>query len=76
MSPCAFLGQSVRAMEMLSEATLSYCNLTKNEGAACRALLTLCKWLVTDWKDMAPQLKQVLVVIQHQRSYCFFKKKK
>lgn len=52
-------GQSVTAMEMLSAATLSYCHLAKNEGAACRALLTLCKWLVTDWKDMAPQLKQV-----------------
>lgn len=49
-------------MEMLSKAALSYCHLGKNEGAACRSLLTLCKWLLADWKDMTPQLKQV---------YCF-----
>lgn len=51
-------GQSVVAMEMLSSAALSYCQLGKNEGAACRSLLTLCKWLLADWKDMTPQLKQ------------------
>lgn len=53
-------GQSVAAMEMLSSAALSYCQLGKNEGAACRSLLTLCKWLLADWKDMTPQLKQVV----------------
>ncbi|KAM9392172.1 serine/threonine-protein kinase SMG1 [Pholidichthys leucotaenia] len=52
-------GQSVAAMEMLSRAALSYCHMGKNEGAACRSLLTLCKWLLADWKDMTPQLKQV-----------------
>lgn len=46
------------AMEMLSRAALSYCHVGKNEGAACRSLLTLCKWLLADWKDMTPQLKQ------------------
>ncbi|KAM3597338.1 uncharacterized protein V6R79_003264 [Siganus canaliculatus] len=53
-------GQSVAAMEMLSEAALSYCHIRKNERAACRSLLTLCKWLLSDWKDMTPQLKQVI----------------
>ncbi|XP_039860974.1 serine/threonine-protein kinase SMG1 isoform X6 [Simochromis diagramma] len=53
-------GQSLTAMEMLSKAALSYCHLGKNEGAACRSLLTLCKWLLADWKDMTPQLKQVV----------------
>ncbi|XP_069566221.1 serine/threonine-protein kinase SMG1 isoform X2 [Brachyistius frenatus] len=52
-------GQSLTAMEMLSRAALSYCHVGKNEGAACRSLLTLCKWLLADWKDMTPQLKQV-----------------
>uniref|UniRef100_A0A8C4EIJ3 non-specific serine/threonine protein kinase n=1 Tax=Dicentrarchus labrax TaxID=13489 RepID=A0A8C4EIJ3_DICLA len=51
-------GQSMTAMEMLSRAALSYCHVGKNEGAACRSLLTLCKWLLADWKDMTPQLKQ------------------
>ncbi|KAG8006642.1 Serine/threonine-protein kinase SMG1, partial [Nibea albiflora] len=51
-------GQSMTAMEMLSRAALSYCHMGKNEGAACRSLLTLCKWLLADWKDMTPQLKQ------------------
>lgn len=46
------------AMEMLSGAALSYCQVGKNEVAACRSLLTLCKWLLADWKDMSPQLKQ------------------
>ncbi|XP_077940467.1 serine/threonine-protein kinase SMG1 isoform X6 [Gasterosteus aculeatus] len=53
-------GQSMAAMEMLSGAALSYCQLGKNEGAACRSLLTLSKWLLADWKDMTPQLKQVV----------------
>uniref|UniRef100_A0A3B4V3S0 non-specific serine/threonine protein kinase n=1 Tax=Seriola dumerili TaxID=41447 RepID=A0A3B4V3S0_SERDU len=53
-------GQSLTAMEMLSRAALSYCHVGKNEGAACRSLLTLCKWLLADWKDMTPQLKQAL----------------
>ncbi|XP_074552097.1 serine/threonine-protein kinase SMG1 isoform X2 [Halichoeres trimaculatus] len=53
-------GQSMTAMEMLSRAALSYCQMGKNESAACRSLLTLCKWLLADWKDMTPQLKQVL----------------
>lgn len=51
-------GQSLMAMEMLSRTALSYCHMGKNEGAACRSLLTLCKWLLADWKDMTPQLKQ------------------
>lgn len=55
---CLSPGQSMPAMEMLSRAALSYCNVGKNEGAACRSLLTLCKWLLADWKDMTPQLKQ------------------
>uniref|UniRef100_A0AAQ6IR98 non-specific serine/threonine protein kinase n=1 Tax=Anabas testudineus TaxID=64144 RepID=A0AAQ6IR98_ANATE len=54
-------GQSMTAMEMLSRAALSYCHVGKNEGAACRSLLTLCKWLLADWKDMTPQLKQASV---------------
>lgn len=54
-------GHSIPAMEMLSKAALSYCHVGKNEGAACRSLLTLCKWLLADWKDMIPQLKQVHV---------------
>nr|XP_046270775.1 serine/threonine-protein kinase SMG1 isoform X2 [Scatophagus argus] len=53
-------GQSMTAMEMLSRVALSYCHVGKNEGAACRSLLTLCKWLLADWKDMTPQLKQVV----------------
>ncbi|XP_035470486.2 serine/threonine-protein kinase SMG1 isoform X2 [Scophthalmus maximus] len=53
-------GQSLTAMEMLSAAALSYCSVEKNEGAACRSLLTLCRWLLADWKDMTPQLKQVV----------------
>uniref|UniRef100_A0A8C2ZNS7 non-specific serine/threonine protein kinase n=1 Tax=Cyclopterus lumpus TaxID=8103 RepID=A0A8C2ZNS7_CYCLU len=55
-------GQSMAAMEMLSRAALSYCHVGKNEGAACRSLLTLCKWLLADWKDMTPQLKQARAV--------------
>uniref|UniRef100_A0A4W6DZP7 non-specific serine/threonine protein kinase n=1 Tax=Lates calcarifer TaxID=8187 RepID=A0A4W6DZP7_LATCA len=55
-------GQSMTAMEMLSRAALSYCHVGKNEGAACRSLLTLCKWLLADWKDMTPQLKQASTV--------------
>lgn len=46
------------AMEMLSGAAMSYFHMGKNEGAACRSLLTLCKWLLADWKDMSSQLKQ------------------
>uniref|UniRef100_A0A667Z9R8 non-specific serine/threonine protein kinase n=1 Tax=Myripristis murdjan TaxID=586833 RepID=A0A667Z9R8_9TELE len=53
-------GQSIAAMEMLSSAALSYCRAGKNEGAACRSLLTLCKWLLADWKDLTPQLKQAV----------------
>ncbi|XP_008297822.1 serine/threonine-protein kinase SMG1 [Stegastes partitus] len=53
-------GQSLSAMEMLSSAALSYCHVGKNESAACRSLLTLCKWLLADWKDMTPQLKQMV----------------
>ncbi|XP_068192330.1 serine/threonine-protein kinase SMG1 isoform X2 [Antennarius striatus] len=53
-------GQSMKAMEVLSKATLSFCHVGKNEVAACHSLLTLCKWLLTDWKDMTPQLKQVM----------------
>ncbi|KAF7654424.1 hypothetical protein LDENG_00070090 [Lucifuga dentata] len=53
-------GQSMTAMEMLSKAALSYCHVGKNEGAACRSLLTLCKWLLADWKDLTPHLKQVV----------------
>lgn len=52
-------------MEMLSKAALSYCHLGKNEGAACRSLLTLCKWLLADWKDMTPQLKQVCCFLEY-----------
>ncbi|XP_041633863.1 serine/threonine-protein kinase SMG1 isoform X3 [Cheilinus undulatus] len=51
-------GQSMIAMEMLSRAALSYSHLGKNESAACRSLLTLCKWFLADWKDLTPQLKQ------------------
>lgn len=57
-------GQSMTAMEMLSRAALSYCNVGKNEGAACRSLLTLCKWLLADWKDMTPQLKQACLLVR------------
>ena len=47
------------AMEMLSSWCLSYCLSGKCERAACRSVLTLCKWLLADWKDLTPQLKQV-----------------
>ncbi|XP_072549574.1 serine/threonine-protein kinase SMG1 isoform X2 [Salminus brasiliensis] len=53
-------GQSLAAMEMLSSCALSYCRSGKCERAACRSVLTLCKWLLTDWKDLTPQLKQVV----------------
>uniref|UniRef100_A0A8B9KFC0 non-specific serine/threonine protein kinase n=1 Tax=Astyanax mexicanus TaxID=7994 RepID=A0A8B9KFC0_ASTMX len=53
-------GQSVAAMEMLSSCALSYCRSGKCERAACRSVLTLCKWLLADWKDLTPQLKQVV----------------
>ncbi|KAI1896054.1 hypothetical protein AGOR_G00090850 [Albula goreensis] len=51
-------GQTSSAMEMLSQCALSYCRSGKNERAACRSVLTLCKWLLADWKDLTPQLKQ------------------
>lgn len=47
-------------MEMLSLCALSYCRSGKCERAACRSILTLCKWLLADWKDLTPQLKQVV----------------
>ncbi|XP_023677609.2 serine/threonine-protein kinase SMG1 isoform X1 [Paramormyrops kingsleyae] len=53
-------GQSAVAMEMLSASALSYCRAGKSERAACRAVLTLCKWLLADWKDMTVHLKQVV----------------
>ncbi|XP_028978964.2 serine/threonine-protein kinase SMG1 isoform X1 [Esox lucius] len=53
-------GQSLAAMEMLSSCALSYCRSGKCERAACRSVLTLCKWLLADWKDLTPQLKQVV----------------
>ncbi|XP_045069168.1 serine/threonine-protein kinase SMG1 [Coregonus clupeaformis] len=53
-------GQSMAAMEMLSSYALSYCRSGKCERAACCSVLTLCKWLLADWKDMTPQLKQVV----------------
>lgn len=48
----------MKAMELLSRAALSFCQEGKKEEAACHALLTLCKWLLADWKDVTPQLKQ------------------
>ncbi|XP_062388673.1 serine/threonine-protein kinase SMG1 isoform X3 [Sardina pilchardus] len=53
-------GQSPGAMEMLSSCALSYCRSGKCERAACRSVLTLCKWLLADWKDLTLQLKQVV----------------
>ncbi|XP_036378986.1 serine/threonine-protein kinase SMG1 [Megalops cyprinoides] len=53
-------GQSASAMEMLSLCALSYCRSGKSERAACRSVLALCKWLLADWKDLTPQLKQVV----------------
>lgn len=47
-------------MEMLSSCALSYCRSGKCERAACRSILTLCKWLLAEWKDLTPQLKQVV----------------
>lgn len=47
-------------MEMLSSCALSYCRSGKCERAACRSILTLCKWLLADWKDLTPQLKQAV----------------
>ncbi|KAJ0058451.1 hypothetical protein NL108_014651, partial [Boleophthalmus pectinirostris] len=55
-----FTGQSSAAMEMLSKMAVTYCSGRKNESASCRSVLTLCKWLLADWKDMTPQLKQVV----------------
>lgn len=43
---------------MLSSCALSYCRSGKCERAACRSVLTLCKWLLADWKDLTAQLKQ------------------
>lgn len=61
MNPAlCILGQSVSAMEMLSSCALSYCHSGKSEHAACRSVLTLCKWLLADWKDLTPQLKMVV----------------
>lgn len=45
---------------MLSSCALSYCRSGKCERAACRSVLTLCKWLLADWKDLTLQLKQVV----------------
>ncbi|XP_069036868.1 serine/threonine-protein kinase SMG1 isoform X1 [Lepisosteus oculatus] len=53
-------GQSGSAMEMMSSCALSYCRSGKCERAACRSVLTLCKWLVAEWKDLTAQLKQVV----------------
>lgn len=53
-------GQTTSAMEMLSLCALSYCRSGKSERAACRSVLTLCKWLLADWKDLTPQLKQAV----------------
>ncbi|XP_035261317.1 serine/threonine-protein kinase SMG1 [Anguilla anguilla] len=53
-------GQTASAMEMLSLCALSYCRSGKSERAACRSVLTLCKWLLADWKDLTPQLKQAV----------------
>ncbi|KAJ3601732.1 hypothetical protein NHX12_032699 [Muraenolepis orangiensis] len=53
-------GQSVAAMEALSSCALSYGQLGTCEPAACRSVLNLCKWLLVDWKDLTPQLKQVV----------------
>ncbi|XP_066497814.1 serine/threonine-protein kinase SMG1 isoform X2 [Hoplias malabaricus] len=53
-------GQSAAAMEMLSSCALSYCRSGKCERAACRSVLTLCKWLLSDWKDLTPQMKQAV----------------
>ncbi|XP_028842210.1 serine/threonine-protein kinase SMG1 isoform X2 [Denticeps clupeoides] len=53
-------GQTMPAMEMLSSCALSYCQSGNSERAACRSVLTLCKWLLADWKDLTPQLKQVV----------------
>lgn len=57
---CDRAGQSTGAMEMLSSCALSYCRSGKCERAACRSVLTLCKWLLADWKDLTLQLKQVV----------------
>ncbi|XP_076852273.1 serine/threonine-protein kinase SMG1 [Brachyhypopomus gauderio] len=53
-------GQSAAAMETLSSCALSYCRSGKCERAACRSVLTLCKWLLADWKELTPQLKQAV----------------
>ncbi|KAG2455286.1 SMG1 kinase, partial [Polypterus senegalus] len=53
-------GQTSAAMEMLSSCALSYCRAGKCELAASRSILTLCKWLLADWKELTPQLKQVV----------------
>ena len=54
-------GQSVSAMVALSSCALSYGHLGKCEPAACRSVLNLCKWLLVDWKDLTPQLKQARI---------------
>ncbi|CAL9703653.1 unnamed protein product [Knipowitschia caucasica] len=61
-------GQSTAAMEMLSKMAVTYCTGRKNESASCRSVLTLCKWLLADWKDMTPQLKQVVKKCSVQNS--------
>ncbi|XP_035389717.1 serine/threonine-protein kinase SMG1 [Electrophorus electricus] len=53
-------GQSMAAMETLSSCALAYCRSGKCERAASRSVLTLCKWLLADWKELTPQLKQAV----------------
>ncbi|MGH0131962.1 UNVERIFIED_CONTAM: hypothetical protein FKN15_008622 [Acipenser sinensis] len=53
-------GQSGSAMEMLSSCALLYCRSGRCEHAASRSILTLCKWLLAEWKDLTGQLKQVV----------------
>ncbi|XP_032817004.1 serine/threonine-protein kinase SMG1 isoform X1 [Petromyzon marinus] len=52
------MGQTTRAMEMLSLCALSHCSGPASQACA-RSLLTLTKWLYGDWKEASVHLRQV-----------------
>uniref|UniRef100_S4RYT5 SMG1 nonsense mediated mRNA decay associated PI3K related kinase n=1 Tax=Petromyzon marinus TaxID=7757 RepID=S4RYT5_PETMA len=55
------MGQTTRAMEMLSLCALSHCSGPASQACA-RSLLTLTKWLYGDWKEASVHLRQVFRV--------------
>lgn len=59
-------GQSAHAMEMLSSCAITFCKSAKAEYSVAKSILTLAKWIQTDWKEISGQMKQVYRV--HQQS--------